>query len=260
MAIFFLLKKISRKMRLSYARSAHILNFVLLVLFVLSLIVNQIIITKTNRLLGLKGNIFAQFAGAVFNKTFSSNGVELDGDLGQDVVKLVISRGAPGIYGQELGVSFDSAEQSINIMRQFDPDYGTQKIVLTGDDLRRYIDVGLKIACEYCCGAKALVFEDGRAACGCAHSIAMRGLLAYLIKNHGTEYTNDELLREMARWKGVYFPKQMMKKMAEGLQNGDFAPDIAALVLGLKLPDYGSGKEAPLPSEIQNLPNMVGGC
>lgn len=185
----------------------------------------------------------------------------LSGDPLQDAIELVISQGQPQIYGAELGVSFDSVQQSITTMAQFDPGYGRNKIVLTGNDLQRYIDVALKISCEYCCSAKSIVFPNGQAACGCAHSQAMRGLLAYLIVNHGSSYSNDELLRELAFWKGMYFPKQMIAKLSGQLQGQTFTPDTASLTLDVNLPDYGAGsKRAPLPSEIQNLPSMVGGC
>ena len=149
----------------------------------------------------------------------------------------------------------------MNVKKQFDPAYGKQKIVLTGDDLQRYIDVNLQISCEYCCSAVSIIRQDGEAACGCAHSQAMRGLAAYLIQNHGSEFTNDEILRELSRWKGAYYPKQTIKKLASQLQGADFTPDTAALVMGVDLPDYGQGsKSAPLPSDLENLPNMVGGC
>lgn len=240
-----------------------IVNFILLFILVLFLGINQILIIKINKALGIGQGIFSQVGDAVLSKVdFNSlSGIELTGDIGQDVIKLVISSGVPEIYGQELGVSFDSVQQSINVMRQYDPTYGNNKITLAGEDLERYINIGLRISCEYCCSAKSIIRNDGQAACGCAHSIAMRGLLAYLVQNHGVEYTDDELLRELARWKGMYFPKQMIKKMAAQLQNSDYTPDTASLALGLKLPDYGEGsKGAPLPSEIENLPSMVGGC
>lgn len=235
-------------------KTSLILNFVLLFLLILSTTINQIILTKTSKALGME---FITLN--LFNNP--KNNIKLTGNLAQDAAALVISQGVPAIYGGELVVSFDRVEQSMNIMKQFDPTYGNSRITLTGDNLKRYIDVGLRISCEFCCGAQAIIAQDGQAACGCAHSQAMRGLLAYLIQNHSSEYSNDELLRELGRWKGLYFPKQMTKKMAEQLQNGKFTSDIAALMIGLKMPKYGKAdQKIPLPSEIENLPNMVGGC
>ena len=82
--------------------------------------------------------------------------------------------GVPNIYGQELNISFDQVQDAINKVSIFDPTYGKEKIELSGNDLERYIDIGSDIACEYCCGVETLVFKNGEAACGCAHSQMMR--------------------------------------------------------------------------------------
>lgn len=195
------------------------------------------------------------------NSSGAASAQKLTGDVVSDSVALAISQGVPAVYGFELNVSFSAVQNAINIMQKFDPGYGAQKIALSADELKRYTDIGLRISCEYCCGAKSIVFQDGSPACGCAHSQAMRGLAAYLIKNHGSEYSDDMVLRELARWKGVFFPKQMINKMAVALKSGNYAPDTAALALGAELPVYGKdGKSVPLPSDITSLPSMVGGC
>ncbi|MEK7072022.1 MAG: hypothetical protein AAB969_00470, partial [Patescibacteria group bacterium] len=170
-----------------------IANLVLLVILVSSLILNEVIIIQTSKAMGIHmaglSNVTSLIGGTSSNKT------ALAGDVTQDSIKLVISSGQPAIYGSELGVTFDAVQASMDIMRQMDPTYGNKKIVLAGDDLKRYIDVALRISCEYCCGAASIIDKTGRAACGCAYSQAMRGLLAYLIKNHASEYSNDEMLR-----------------------------------------------------------------
>ncbi len=181
------------------------------------------------------------------------------GDMAQDVMGLVISRGTPAVYGNELGVSFENPVNSMEVMASMDPTYGPKKIQLAGEELSRYVKVGSMIACEYCCGAKTLVFGNGQAACGCKHSWAMRGLAAYLIKYHGSEYSDEQILRELAKWKGLYFPKQMVAKMTEQLASGQYTPDMAALLLGM---DEGQLKKlsASAPPAITEMPNMVGGC
>ncbi|KKT46034.1 MAG: hypothetical protein UW39_C0032G0003 [Parcubacteria group bacterium GW2011_GWC2_44_17] len=70
-----------------------------------------------------------------------------------DAIKLTISQGAPAVYGEELGVSFDRVQEAIDALSRFDPGYGT-------------------------------------------------------------EYSDDEILRELAMWKGMFFPKQMIQKNA----------------------------------------------
>ncbi len=152
--------------------------------------------------------------------------------------------GIPDGYGKELNISFDQVQDAIDKVRVYGPTYGTEdkKITLTGDDLKRYKKIGESIACEYCCGVKTLTNEDGTAACGCAHSIMMRGLAAYLIKNHH-EFTNEQILAELEKWKITYFPKQTLSnKLAEMEKSGEAG--IKEILQ--EFPDF--------------LPQMVGGC
>lgn len=156
-----------------------------------------------------------------------------------------ISSGIPDIYGQELDISFDKVQDAINKVQIFGPTYGEEdkKITLTGDDLERYKKIGASIACEYCCGVETLTKEDGTAACGCAHSIMMRGLAAWLIKNHPNEFTDEQILEELEKWKVTYFPKQTLStKLAEMEKSGE--PGIKEILE--EFPDF--------------LPQMVGGC
>lgn len=155
-----------------------------------------------------------------------------------------IPSGVPEVYGEELDISFDQVQDAIDKVRVFGPTYGLEekKIVLSGNDLNRYIDIGFRIACEYCCGVKTLVKEDGEAACGCAHSIMMRGLAAYLIKNH-PEFSNEKILEELEKWKITYFPKQTLsKKLYQLEESGE--QGIKEVIQ--EFPDF--------------LPQMVGGC
>ena len=158
-----------------------IINFIILFGLIFSIGINQVVITKTYDALGISQSVLAGITNLIFKNASSSGNIALAGSATEDAIKLAISQGVPEIYGPELGISFDEVQQSIDVLRRFDPTYGKQKIVLAGDDLQRFINVGLKISCEYCCSAKSIIRADGSAACGCAHSQAMRGLLAYLI-------------------------------------------------------------------------------
>ena len=133
----------------------------------------------------------------------------------------VLPTGVPAIYGAELGVSFDdvtaydAAKADATITRMANID---RNLEVEGADRERYIrtlyELNGGISCEYCCGAKSIIFENGKSACGCAHSYAMRGLAKYLITEHGDEYTNEEIQEEVAKWKVLYFPTQMQAKAA----------------------------------------------
>ena len=154
----------------------------------------------------------------------------------------MIPTGVPDTYGA-LDVSFDQVQASIDVMRRFDPTYGEDRIVLTGGDLGRYVRVGSGTACRYCPDARTLVEPSGDAACGCAHSQAMRGLAAYLIANHANEYTDEELVEELNRWRAVYFPKQTLTE---------------ALV---ELRDAGEPGIEEIEQEFPEfMPQMVSGC
>jgi len=152
----------------------------------------------------------------------------------------IIPTGTPKIYGNELKVKYDDistanprlADASIGVLGNLD-----NKITLTGADLDRYIKIASQISCEYCCGVASIIVrsEDvaamnqkiesaiktgqiteeqakeyrqsaGAPACGCAHSYAMRGLAKYLIKNHPKEFSDDEILGELGKWKVLFFP------------------------------------------------------
>lgn len=149
------------------------------------------------------------------------SGAAVTGASGPDF----LPKGVPAIYGKELKVSFDDvsasdpekADATINRLGLLD-----QQITLSGADKERYINVLYKlnngISCEYCCGARAVIFANGEPACGCAHSYAMRGLTKYLITKHGAEYTDEQLLEEAGKWKALFFPGAMALK-AQVLQS-----------------------------------------
>ncbi|HIH18849.1 TPA: hypothetical protein HA225_02630 [Candidatus Micrarchaeota archaeon] len=125
--------------------------------------------------------------------------------------------GTPAIYGAELGVNYDDvseanpglADQTIAKLSKYD-----REMSLEREQLNRYIKIGSSISCEYCCGAQSIIFSNGQPACGCAHSYAMRGLAKYLIKNHGSEYTDDQILEELGKWKVLFFPGVHAQKAA----------------------------------------------
>ena len=133
----------------------------------------------------------------------------------QTVAASIIPTGIPEIYGNELGVAYDDispydqqrADLTIRNLGYLDD--ATQ---LNEDQMKRYISIASKISCEYCCGAQSIIFSNGEAACGCAHSYAMRGLAKYLLTEHPTEFTDDEVLEEMGKWKTLFFPGQIQAK------------------------------------------------
>src|SRR3989344_7359332 len=119
----------------------------------------------------------------------------------------IIPKGTPAVYGSELGVKYDDvspnnpqlADATIAKLTQ------SEDIDLNDAQMQRYIKIGSSISCEYCCGAKAIIFSNGERACGCAHSYAMRGLAKYLLTEH-SDMTDEEILSELGKWKVLFFP------------------------------------------------------
>ena len=123
----------------------------------------------------------------------------------------IIPTGVPEIYGEELGISFDDispndpalADTTISKLGTYDTSIDLS--ALTNEEKQRYIAIASAISCEYCCGADSIIFANGQAACGCAHSYAMRGLAKYLLTKH-PDMTNDQVLEELGKWKVLFFP------------------------------------------------------
>lgn len=165
----------------------------------------------------------------------------------------IIPSGMPEIYGSEIGISYDDvspsdpqgANAAINKLKNLD-----NTINLQGADLERYISIVTQISCEYCCGAKSIIFDDGKPACGCAHSFAMRGLAKYLITEHGDEYSDEEILSEIGKWKVLFFPGIHEGKAqaleAQGIDSSDYVNLASNKYRGIEKGQASGG--------------MVGGC
>lgn len=236
------------------APSSNILLYALIIISAGLIIFNQIKINEIASASVSASASSSQLAGSAQPKA--------TGNAESDAIALILAKGVPPIYGPELGVSFDNVVAGMDVLKNFDPTYGSKKIVLQGAELQRYIKIGTvpSIACEYCCGAKTLVSQNGQAACGCAHSWAMRGLIAYLIKNHGAEYTDEQITQQAMKWKALFFPKQMVAKFIDQSATGQYTPDIAAILSGVDLSKFGNFKNADFGSSLGSAPNMVGGC
>ncbi len=168
----------------------------------------------------------------------------------------IIPTGTPEVYGAELDVNYDDvsaddprgADATIEELAQLD-----RNLTLEGDDLERYIHILYEkedgMSCEFCCGARSIIFENGDPACGCAHSFAMRGLAKHLILEHGDEMTDEEILAEVGKWKILFFPGQHTEKASMMEEEGtevDYVSLTANTYRGIEQGSAGGG--------------MVGGC
>lgn len=166
----------------------------------------------------------------------------------QDTTNSVLSfeeflpKGTPAVYGVNLGVSFDDPVASLDVLAALDGDLYQEGQIkfsdLSEEEQQSYIRIGTSISCEFCCGVEYVTAPNGQPACGCAHSAAMRGLAKYLVQNHRSEFSDEEILEQLTMWKAMFFPKQMYQRALEFQSNG-------------------SSQESDALGEI---PDMVGGC
>ncbi|MBI5884741.1 hypothetical protein HZB89_01440 [archaeon] len=172
-----------------------------------------------------------------------------------DIASKLSFTGIPAVYGSELGVSYDKVVESLDVLSKLDGDLypdGKLKFSQLSDSAKaRYISMGSQIACEYCCGAKTLIAANGKPACSCAHSAAMRGIAKWLLINK-PELSDAEILAEMGIWKSKFFPGKVLERAAALQANG-----IEVNVTNATISKY-IGLKASGASG--NSSEMVGGC
>lgn len=204
--------------------------------------------------------LFNQFTIMSVSSSFLSSG----GSSGIIVTKSgvdVTPKGVPKIYGAELGISYDDinpadpnlAQATIEKLGTYDR--SIQFKSMTQEQQQRYINVASQITCEYCCSAEALIFSNGEAACGCAHSRSMRGLAKYLVTNHGVEFTDDQILEELGKWKTLYYPGLLSNK-AEVLKK----KGIELNYINLASNKYKGIETGEVTKSSSSGGAMVGGC
>lgn len=153
----------------------------------------------------------------------------------EDALAIMFPTGTPD-YGADLGVSYDDPVGSLSTLARM---YRGLKAEVQKNDpeaWQRYMNLASKpvgISCEYCCGVGPIgINSQGDSACGCQHNPAVLSVALYL--SAYSDYSDGEILREVMRWKTLFFPKNMIE-LGTSLAGGD-------------------------TSALDNLPGMVGGC
>lgn len=160
----------------------------------------------------------------------------LDGaKTADDVMAIMFPTGTPE-YGKEMGVSFDDPVNSLALMAGAYPSLKNEVKTNHPDIWKRYLALAAAprgISCEYCCGVGPQgISKDGESLCGCSHAPAVQTVTLWLMLNR-PNYSDAEILREVMRWKTMFFPKNMIE-------------------IGMQV----AGKDV---GDLQ-LPGMVGGC
>ncbi len=190
------------------------------------------------------------------------------GNPTQDAINYVVPTGTPFYVekgpGSELlnGISFDDPITSQKAWASFlgSRRFGTQnEIKLTAEEQQRYSKMVNGFTCDYCCGGPNSVTAIPN--CGCAHSYAWQGMAKFFIKYY-PEKTDEEIMGEMTKWKGLWYPQGMIQDYlvysgqmnAKSLRHGGSSGIIAQFA------DGSTGGEEASAADLKDLPGMVGGC
>ncbi len=189
------------------------------------------------------------------------------GNPSQDAINYIIPTGTPWYLadepGAQLGINFDDPITAQKVWGALEggSQFGgnANRIELSAEEEQRYNKITTIFTCDYCCGGPNSVTTINR--CGCAHAYAWKGMARFFIKYYGDKYPDEEILGEMTRWKGLWYPKGMIQDYlvyigqadASTLRHGGSA-GIQAQFAG-----QGGGGSASI-TELDNLPGMVGGC
>ena len=154
----------------------------------------------------------------------------------EDAISIMIPTGTPEYSGALGGITFDDPVTSMEYLAKWY--YSLNEEVKNNDPetWQRYINLAANprgISCEFCCGIGPQgITKDGKSRCGCKHNPAVLSLTMGLMQN--TDYSDAEVLREVMKWKTMFFPRNMV---------------------GLAMEVAGTD-----PSQLKSLPGMVGGC
>lgn len=153
-----------------------------------------------------------------------------------EIMNFMISTGIPE-YSEDLGgVTFDDPVSSMEYLAKWYPSIKQEVKTKHPDLWERYLNLAAAprgVSCEYCCGiGPQAIDKEGNIMCGCQHAPALQSVALGLMLN--SNYNDAQVLREVMRWKTIFFPQNMV--------------EVAMQVAGTD------------PSQLKDLPGMVGGC
>jgi hypothetical protein len=181
------------------------------------------------------------------------------GDAAQDAINYVIPTGTPWYLaegpGADLGISFDDpipAQQTWGKLER--------AIELDSEQQKRYDKLTSVFTCDYCCGGPNAVTTINR--CGCAHAYAWKGMARFFVAYYGDKFSDEEILGEMTRWKGLWYPKGMIQDYLVYTGSADASTLNHGGSVGIQeqFAGQGGGSSSASISDLENLPGMVGGC
>ena len=190
------------------------------------------------------------------------------GNPTQDAIAAVVPTGTPSYalegpgFEKIQGATFDDpiASQKIWASLLGSKRFGTANAIeLAPEENQRWQKLTSVFTCDFCCGGPNSVTTIN--ACGCAHSYAWQGMAKFFIKYY-PEYTDEQILGEMTKWKGLWYPQGMIQDylVYTGQQPASVLTHGGSTGIKQQFQDSGSGNQHAQVTPLDELPSMVGGC
>ena len=193
------------------------------------------------------------------------------GNPTQDVIAAVVPTGTPfyvleGPGTEKIkGASFDDPLTSQKVWASLlgSRRFGTANAIqLTPEEEQRWKKLTSVFTCDFCCGGPNSVTTISR--CGCGHSYAWQGMAKFFVKYY-PQYTDEQILGEMTKWKAIWYPKGMIQdylvytgqQSAETLTHGG---SVGIKQQFLQQAPAGQQQTHAQATPLDQLPSMVGGC
>jgi len=193
------------------------------------------------------------------------------GNPTQDAISVVVPTGTPfyvlqGEGADKIkGVTFDDPITSQKVWASLlgSKRFGTANALqLAPDEEKRWQKLTSVFTCDFCCGGPSSVTTINR--CGCAHSYAWQGMAKFFIKYY-PQYTDEQILGEMTKWKGLWYPKGMIQDylVYTGQQDANSLTHGGSVGIKQQFLQQAPNNQQQTKASVtplEDLPSMVGGC
>lgn len=193
------------------------------------------------------------------------------GNPTQDAIAAAVPTGTPfyileGPGSEKIkGATFDDPLTSQKVWASLlgSKRFGTANTIqLTPEEEQRWQKLTSAFTCDYCCGGPNSVTTINR--CGCAHSYAWQGMAKFFIKYY-PQYTDEQIMGEMTKWKGIWYPKGMIQDylVYTGQQSADTLTHGGSVGIRQQFLQQATNSQQQTratATPLDDLPSMVGGC
>ena len=193
------------------------------------------------------------------------------GNPTQDAIATVVPTGTPfyvleGPGAEKVrGASFDDPLTSQKVWASLlgSRRFGTENAIqLAPEEEQRWQRLTSVFTCDFCCGGPNSVTTINR--CGCAHSYAWQGMAKFFIKYY-PDYTDEQILGEMTKWKGLWYPQGMIQDylVYTGQQPASILTHGGSVGIRQQFLQQAPSNQQQThatATPLDQLPSMVGGC